>query len=102
MRRDCAHKSFDLNIHVKLQKTSATSKSFEGNKSSRALFPASRGLSRRDKNERKAIRFSNIAQFFITVVASVTKYRGSWVVGRGRGSWVWVNVVGKKEVFQTK
>ena len=22
----------------------------------------------------------------------------SWVVGRGRGSWVWVNVVGKKSI----
>ena len=28
MRRECVHKSFDLNIHVKLQKTSETSKSF--------------------------------------------------------------------------
>ena len=28
MRRDCVHKSFDLNIHVKLLKTSETSKSF--------------------------------------------------------------------------
>ena len=27
---------------------------------------------------------------------SVAKCRGSWVVGRGRGSWVWVNVVGTK------
>ena len=29
---------------------------------------------------------------------SVAKCRRSWVVGRGRGSWVsvWVNVVGKK------
>ena len=28
----------------------------------------------------------------------------SWVVGRGRESWVWVwvNVVGKKKVFQKK
>ena len=28
VRRDCVHKSFDLTIHVKLQKTSETSKSF--------------------------------------------------------------------------
>ena len=28
VRRECVHKSFDLNIHVKLQKTSETSKSF--------------------------------------------------------------------------
>ena len=28
---------------------------------------------------------------------SVAKCRGSWVVGRGLGSWVWVNVVGKKK-----
>ena len=28
MRRDCVHKSCDLNIHVKLQKTSETAKSF--------------------------------------------------------------------------
>ena len=27
MRRDCVHKSCDLNIHVKLQKTSETAKS---------------------------------------------------------------------------
>ena len=35
---------------------------------------------------------------------SVAKCRGSWVVGRGRGSWVWVgiNVVGKEKVFQKK
>ena len=28
---------------------------------------------------------------------SVAKCRGSWVVGRDVGSWVWVNVVGKKK-----
>ena len=32
------------------------------------------------------------------VARSVAKCRGSWVVGRGRGSWVWVNVVGEKRV----
>ena len=48
-----AHKSFDLNIHVTLKKTSETSKSFENNTQSSAM----------------AIRFWNIAQFFITVVA---------------------------------
>ena len=26
----------------------------------------------------------------------------SWVVGRGRGSWVWVNVVGKKKFSKKK
>ena len=26
----------------------------------------------------------------------------SWVVGSGSWVWVWVNVVGKKKVFQTK
>ena len=31
-------------------------------------------------------------------LTSVAKCRGSWVEGRGRGSWVWVNVVGKKKV----
>ena len=32
-------------------------------------------------------------------LGSVAKCRGSWVVGRGRGScvWVWINVVGKKK-----
>ena len=29
---------------------------------------------------------------------SVAKCRGSKVVGRGRGSWVWVNVVGKTSI----
>ena len=35
---------------------------------------------------------------------SVAKCRGSWVVGRGRGSWVWawVNVVGKKNFSKIK
>ena len=33
---------------------------------------------------------------------SVTKCRGSWVVGRGRGSWVWVNVVGKNKIIVAK
>ena len=26
----------------------------------------------------------------------------SWVVGRGRGSWVWVNVVGKNKIIVAK
>ena len=26
----------------------------------------------------------------------------SWAVSRGRGSWVWVNVVGKKKSFPKK
>ena len=54
MRWDCAHKSFDLNIHVKFQKTFKTSKSFENNILSRAKQSASE---------------INIIQFFITVVA---------------------------------
>ena len=29
---------------------------------------------------------------------SVAKCRGSWVVGRGRRSWVWVSVVGRKSI----
>ena len=33
---------------------------------------------------------------------SVAKCRGSWVVGRGRGSWVWVNVVGKNKIIVAK
>ena len=32
----------------------------------------------------------------------VAKCRGSWVVGRGRGSWVRVNVVGKTKSFPKK
>ena len=32
------------------------------------------------------------------IYQGVAKCRGSWVVSRGRGSWVWVNVVGKKVV----
>ena len=31
------------------------------------------------------------------VKGSVAKCRGSWVVGRGLGSWAWVIVVGKKK-----
>ena len=31
LRRDCVHKSFNFNIHLRLQKTSETSKSFENN-----------------------------------------------------------------------
>ena len=54
MRSDCVHKSFNLNIHVKFQKTSKTSKSFENNILSRAT---------------KSAFEINIAQFFITVVA---------------------------------
>ena len=26
----------------------------------------------------------------------------SWVMGRGRGSWVWVNVVGKNKIIVAK
>ena len=37
MRRDCGNKSFDLNMHVKFQKTSETSKSFENNILPRAI-----------------------------------------------------------------
>ena len=33
---------------------------------------------------------------------SVAKCPGSWVVSRGRGCGSWVNVVGKKKVFQKK
>ena len=36
------------------------------------------------------------------VARSVAKCRGSWVVGRGRGSWVWVNSWVKKKSFQKK
>ena len=36
------------------------------------------------------------------VARSVAKCRGSWVVGRGRGSWVWVNSWVKKKVFKKK
>ena len=35
------------------------------------------------------------------IYQGVAKCRGSWVVSRGRGSWVWVNVVGKKVVQKT-
>ena len=31
LRRDCRHKSLDFNIHLRLQKTSETSKSLENN-----------------------------------------------------------------------
>ena len=40
MRRDCGNKSFDLNMHVKFQKTSETSKSFENNILPRAIQSA--------------------------------------------------------------
>ena len=30
---------------------------------------------------------------------SVAKCRGSWVVDRGRGSWVWGSVVGKNKII---
>ena len=36
------------------------------------------------------------------VARSVAKCRGSWVVGRGRGSWVWVNSWGKKKFSKKK
>ena len=36
------------------------------------------------------------------VARSVAKCRGSWVVGRGRGSWVWVNSWVKKKIYETK
>ena len=54
---------------------------------------------------------SNDIQIVRAFFPSAAKCRGSWVVGRGRGSWVvgrgswvwvWVNVVGKKKVFQKK
>ena len=32
-----------------------------------------------------------------TITLSETKCLESLVVGRGRGSWVWVNIVGKKK-----
>ena len=35
------------------------------------------------------------------IYQGVAKCRGSWVVSRGRGSWVWVNAVGKKVVQKT-
>ena len=35
-------------------------------------------------------------------VSSVAKCRGSWVVGTGPGSWVWVNVVGKSKIIVAK
>ena len=31
---------------------------------------------------------------------SVARRRGSWVVGIGRGSWVWVEIVGNDKVSQ--
>ena len=37
LRHDCVHKSFNFNIHLRLQKTSETSKSFENNILSRAI-----------------------------------------------------------------
>ena len=33
---------------------------------------------------------------------SVAKCRGSWVVGRGRGSWVWGSVVVKSKIIVAK
>ena len=33
---------------------------------------------------------------YLKLRSSVAKCRGSWVVGRGRGAWVWLDVVGKK------
>ena len=36
------------------------------------------------------------------LLRSVAKCRGSWVVGRGRRSWVWVNVVGKNKIIVAK
>ena len=38
----------------------------------------------------------------VWLLGSVAKCRGSWVVGRGRGSWVWVNVVSKTSVAKKK
>ena len=35
-------------------------------------------------------------------IASVAKCWGSWVMGRGRGSWVWVSVVGKNKIILAK
>ena len=32
---------------------------------------------------------------------SIANCRGSWVVGRSRGSWVWVKVVGNKNHLYT-
>ena len=62
MRRDCIHKSFDLNVHVKLQNTSETSKRFENNILSGAIQSAFE---------------INIAQFFITVVGSCSHVLGN-------------------------
>ena len=62
MRRDCVHKTFNLNICVKLQKTSETSKSFENNILSRAIQTAFE---------------INIVQFFITVVGSSSHMLGN-------------------------
>ena len=55
MTRDCGNKSFDLNIHVKFQKTSETSKSFENNILSHAI--------------QSAFEINIARNFFITVVA---------------------------------
>ena len=38
MGRDCLHKSFDLNIYLKLLKTAETSKSFENKNGHRAIL----------------------------------------------------------------
>ena len=62
MRRDCVHKTFNLNICVKLQKTSETSKSFENNILSRAIQTAFE---------------INIKQFFITVVGTSSHMLGN-------------------------
>ena len=62
MRRDCVHKTFNLNICVKLQKTSETSKSFENNILSCAIQTAFE---------------INIEQFFITVVGTSSNMLGN-------------------------
>ena len=62
MRRDCVHKTFNLNICVKLQKTSETSKSFENNILSRAIQTAFE---------------INIKQFFNTVVGTSSHMLGN-------------------------
>ena len=38
MGRDCLHKSFDLNIHLKLQKTAETFKSFDNKNGQKAIL----------------------------------------------------------------
>ena len=87
MRRDCVHKTFNLNICVKLQKTSETSKSFENNILSRAIQTAFE---------------INIVQFFITVVGSSSHMLGNKKVKRIMFHRGFYEIISKASNFQER